>query len=141
MTPAQRSLHTKWVIAATVLLLVVVFDDFVESNAGWLRWIFFAGMVFASFGQSRSRSELEREGRANLASLVESAPWLKVWFTVWGAVALFGAIYATRRDVDLFQLFGGIRFLVLSFAVLIGPVIVLNERRRFRELGEVRDAI
>ncbi|MFC5498592.1 hypothetical protein ACFPOE_13680 [Caenimonas terrae] len=141
MTPAQRRLRTNWLIAAAVLLLVLVFGDFVEANAAWLRWVLFAGIVFASFGQGRSRSQMARDGNEDLASLVESAPWLKIWFSVWAAVALIGAIYVTRRDVDLFQLVGGIRFFILSFAILVGPALALNERRRFRELGEDRDAL
>jgi hypothetical protein len=140
MTPTQRRLRTRWLLAAFVLSLVVVFNDFLEANAGWLRWVAFLGMFVAALGEGRSRSEMRAEASANLADLAEAAPWLKAWFAFWAASFFIGAIYVTRNSIDVFDLFG-LRFLVLSFAVLIGPIVILSERHHFQELGEGDDAI
>ena len=140
MTPAQRRLRAKWLFAAFVFCLAVVFNDFLEANAGWLRWVAFVGMIVGALGESRSRSEMRAEASANLAHIVESAPWLKAWFGFWAATFFVGAVYVTRNSIDLFQLLG-LRFLFLSFSVLIGPFLILNERRRFKELGDDGDAI
>jgi hypothetical protein len=141
MTSAQRQLRTKWTFAALALCLMLIFNDYLEQNAEWLRWIAFVGIVIAVAGERRSRSEIRAEASAGLTELVESAPWLKVWFSFWAFIFFAGAIYVTRNSIDLFNLVGGFRFLLLSLAVLVGPVVVLTQRRRFKELGEAGDAI
>lgn len=141
MTPAQRRLGTKWIFGALLLCLIFIFNDFLENNAEWLRWVAFAGVVIASLGQSRTRSEMRAEASADLSDLVESAPWLKIWLSIWAAVFFFGAIYVTRYSVDLLQVFGAFRFLIFSFAVLFGPIVVVIQRQRFKKLGENGDAI
>jgi hypothetical protein len=140
MTAAQRTLRTKWLIAGTVFCILVLFNDFMEQSAGWIRWIFLAGAFLAALGEKRSRSEMRQEASANLESLAESAPWLKAWFAFWAVTFFLGAIYVTRNSIDVFHILG-LRFLLISFALLVGPLAYLGERRRFRELGEVRDAI
>jgi hypothetical protein len=141
MTRAQRQLRMKWALAALVFCLILIFDDYVEKNAGWLRWIALFAVLAAMAGESRSRSEMRAESSVALAELIESAPWLKAWFAFWAIACFAGAIYATRNSIDLFSLVGGIRFLLLSFAVLVGPIVVLMQRRRFKELGKVGNAI
>ena len=140
MTIAQVRLRRKWIITGTALFLVLVLSDFIEANAGWLRWVILASILIVQFRDGRPRSETLREGKSNLASLVESAPSLKAWFVFCAALALFGVYYTTHHSVDLVDIFS-LRFIVLSFAVLIGPPIILMERNRYKELGEESDAI
>ena len=127
--------------ATLVLCLMLVFNDYLEKNADWLRWIALLGVLIAIAAEGRSSSQIREEASSGVAALIASAPWLKAWFAFWAAVFFAGAVFVTRNSIDLFNIIGGVRFLLISLSVLVGPVVVLTQRRKFKELGEQRDAI
>jgi hypothetical protein len=139
-TSAQKKLQRNWTCLAVAILLSLVFSDFLEANAGWVRWLLLAGIVVASASGGRSRSKLRGIGRERMVQIFEATPWLKIWFSLCAIGSVGFAMYAVFNSVDVFRLFG-LRFLVLSFVVLLGPFVFVSERERFRKLGEGGDAI
>lgn len=135
MNVAQLELRRTWAICGIVLSLFVVFDDFVAANASWLRWLALVGVVFAWSSVRQTRAELRAEGSERIASIVSDEPWLKAWLAFWACTFFGGAIYVTRESIRLEELFG-FRVIVIAFLILMGPIIVLSEAQRFKELGE-----
>ena len=119
-----------------LICLLVVFDDFVAANAGWLRWVMLAGVVVALSRERRTRAELSEEDRVCIAVVVSESPWLKAWFTAWAIIFFVAAVYVTRGSIDLAEVFG-FKFLVIGLLVVMGPVIVLNELQRYNDPGMV----
>ncbi|TWO69647.1 hypothetical protein FN976_17595 [Caenimonas sedimenti] len=134
MNSAQIKQLRQWVICFAVLGALVLFDDFFAENAAWLRWVAFGGLLIAFAQESRSRAQLEFEGRARIDGVVNRSPWLRVWLAFWAVVFFGGAVYVTRNSVDVVQLLG-FRFVLLGLIVLAGPLIVASEMQRFKELG------
>ncbi len=140
MTAAQRQLIHLWLIAAALIAGIVVSADLIAANWSWLRIP--VGVVIATglLAQSRSRAELRTEGMARWGAVTDDAPWVKVWLGFWAAFFFVGAIYVKRKSIDVLALLG-IRGMFLAFAILLGPLLVLSEARRFRQLGRNGDAI
>ena len=133
----QRRLVREWLVGGGLLLAFVVFDEFAEGNAWWLRFVVMTLAMIALAG--RSRLELADAGRSNLADLADNAPWLKVWVGICGVAIAIAAIYITKRSIDLSS-FGFFGVILIPLAIMFGPFVVLNERRKFIELGEIDGA-
>lgn len=127
----------EWIVGCGVLLAFVVFESFMERNAWWLRFVF---LTVAMIGlASRSRSELATEGSFRLAEVVEDAPWLKAWACVWAAAIAVAAYYVTRHSLDLSSL-GLFRVILVPLAMIVAPFVIVIERQKFNDLGELDDA-
>lgn len=118
-------------------MALVVFDSFAERNAWWLRFVFLTVAMVGLAG--RSRLELASAGRSRLADVVDDAPWLKVWVSVWGVAIAVAAAYVTRYSVDLSS-FGIFRVILIPLAIVMAPFVVVNEHQKFNELGEIENA-
>lgn len=138
MTKKQHRLVWTWAFWATLVLLFVLFDDYLAENASWLRWPVLAAVVIA-YAIEPSRFENAEAGRENLRVLFDRTPWLKVWASVCAAICFGGAIYVTRSSIHLDDIFG-FKIVVIALAVLIGPFVVANERRRYEKYGSGESA-
>ena len=140
MTVAQHQLVRQWLIAAASLVGIIVAADILAENWLWLRIPVGAVIAIALLTQRRSHAELRAESIARWEAVTDDAPWVKIWLGFWAAFAFGGAIYVTRNSIDVLALLG-IRGMFAAFAVLLGPLFVLSEARRFKQLGGKGDAI
>jgi hypothetical protein len=118
-------------------MALVIFDSFAERNAWWVRLAFLTVAMFGLAG--RSRLELANAGQLTLADVAEDAPWLKLWVCVWAAAIAVAAIYITKNSIDISSL-GFFRVMLIPLALVLAPFVILNERRKFKELGEMENA-
>jgi hypothetical protein len=132
VTRQQRRLVLKWGAVIVVLVLLVRFDSFIAENAAWLRWFAFVALIVASAAETRPGSE---SGRARLAATLAEAPWLTWWPAMWAVICFGGAIYISKSQYRLEEMFG-FKIVVIALAVVVGPIILVNERRRYVELGK-----
>jgi hypothetical protein len=139
ITAAQRKLIHRWLIAAALLAGMFISADLIAENWSWLRIPVGIVIAIGLALQSRSRAELRTEGMARWGAVIDNAPWVKVWLGFWAALFIVGAIYVTRKSIDVLALFG-VRGMFLAFAFLLGPLLVLSETHRFRQLGGSGDA-
>ena len=120
-----------WVVGGIILGGLVIFDEYVVENAEWLRWFAFAALIIASIVAGPPKYDA---GRSRLAATVEAAPWLKWWAGLCAIVCFGGAIYLLRSPYRLEDLFGS-NILIIALILLVGPIVAVNERRRYQELG------
>jgi hypothetical protein len=137
VTRRQRQLVREWLIGGGILLAFIVFDSFAERNAWWLRIVCMTGAMIGLAG--RSKFELASAGSERIADVVDEAPWVKVWVCVWAVAISAGAIYVIKRSIDLESL-GIFRVILIPFAIILAPFVMVNERRKFNELGEIDGA-
>lgn len=134
MTSGQRKLVSTW--AGGLLLLVGV-------AAAW-RYLppklhFLVALCVAPFAAiARARTtlgEAEERGRASLNEIANEYPWVKWWVVAWGITFFCGAMVLSRSSHRVEeQDIPGILF--LAFAIVLGPLVALLERDRFRALGK-----
>ena len=115
----------------------IVFDSFAERNAWWLRIVFMTAAMVGLAG--RSRFELASAGSERIADVVDEAPWVKAWVCIWALAIGVAAVYVTKRSIDLESL-GIFRVMLIPFAIILAPFVIVNERRKFKELGEIDGA-
>jgi hypothetical protein len=135
MTSAQRRQVWSWAIAAALMASLIVFDGYIYENASWLRWVAGAGLVAAMAMGGRAPSREAR--RETIDRVISAARWLKAWFAICAVVSFCGSILLLRSGVDLAAVFG-FKVLVIAFVVLAGPFLVVRERLRYREAGEMK---
>lgn len=126
MTNKQRWLIWGWGAGVTLIVSAIAFH-----------WIALCLVPVAAFFRAKAGLDLEaeEEGRSRLAEFVDEYPFLKFWFGACALVFFAGAIYVIRSNLDLFGTFGPMS-LVIAFAVLLAPMLVLLEFERFKSYGE-----
>ena len=117
----------EWAAGLGLVVALIVFDGYWTKNAWLPRAIAVGFLLAAAFGY---RTPTREPG--GIDSLLDEAPWLKVWFVICAVVCFGGSLVLLRSGVDILGAFGP-KALIIAFAVLIGPSIFVRERRRFRE--------
>jgi ATP/ADP translocase len=138
MTKKQRRLIYKWLIALTAFVVLLVFEDKLIGNAAWVRWVLFGGLIVA-VTLTRSRLSLE-PASVGMNQIVNTYPFIKLWLVVWGLVIAVVVVLVTHSAIRLEEIFG-FRIIAISILLLVGPILWLSERERFRKYGEENDAI
>ncbi|MFZ3321076.1 MAG: hypothetical protein WA190_01820 [Usitatibacter sp.] len=132
MTREQRRIVQEWAFLGTVLILFFLFVPIVTDRP-WVKWLLFPFVIFArAYGGEPAR---DPEGRGWINQLVEDNPWLKWWGILCAVVIFAGAVYLikARYEIEEPHVFAA---LIGSFAVVLGPFVVVHERKRFLSSGE-----
>jgi len=133
MTSGQRKLVWKWVGGLVLLVGVVAASRYLPPKLHFL--IALLVLPFVVIARTRySIGEVEERGRIGINEIADEYPWVKWWAVAWGIAFLCGAVYVTRSsyrvaEQDLLAL------LFLAFAIVLGPLVALMERDKFRDLG------
>jgi hypothetical protein len=134
MTTGQRRLVWGWVAALSLLVGFLIAGHVLTTEG--LRWLRFLLLPFILLARlAIPLQEAEAEGRANINEVADDAPWVKWWAVLCAVFFFCGAIYVTRsayriEDEHI------IDFVIISFAVMLGPLVYVAQRQRFRELAE-----
>ena len=114
-------------------MIIGLFLAFGEAlgQFAWVRWVGVAIIVALRL----THPNAETEGRGNLNEIADEHPWLKWWGVLTGVVFFVSAIVIARSPYRIAEE-DEILFLVGALALVIGPAVALNERRKFREAGD-----
>lgn len=129
MTSKQRQLVQYWVIGGGIILaatltsfLNVKYQQFAYFGLSALFGIFSLFQDFSYYKGYGSKGE-------RIGDFIEQHPMLKLWLVGFCTVVLPYFIYKMQTD----ESDSGIYY-VLSFLLLIGPVVYVSERERFHSL-------
>ena len=134
MTSGQRRLVWKWAGGLVLLISVVVASRYLPPKLHFLIALFV--LPFVVIARTRfSIGEVKERGRISINEIAGEHPWVRWWAVVWGITFFCGAIFISRSsyrvaEQDLFAV------MFLAFAIVLGPIIALMEREKFRDLGE-----
>jgi len=127
MTHRQRKLVRGWIIAGALVVVVFIFNDFIERNIWWLGII--SGFCAAIALKGRAPIEIVYENwgeRSAFEDVAEEAPWLKVWAFFWSIVFASVALYAVTHSIDLASL-GLFRVIFIPIIILLAPFVIMIE--------------
>ncbi len=134
MSRDQRRLVWEWFAAAGVVVAVVAAGHYLSpKQLAWARWLILPLVLVVRV--AIPYGETERRGRATINEIASENAWLKWWATLWAAVCFGAAIFLSRSsyrvpEEDIVAL------LFLALAVILGPLVYLIEREKFRNLGD-----
>ena len=130
MTRSQRRIVHTWIAAGGTVVLLLLFDPWIEANWKWLKFFVLLAIPMASMFEGRSGRDPGAMSRA-----AERYPNLKVWYAIAGLGILALVIYTTRSDFRIDQAIG-FRGVFLIFLALVGPLLFAVEKERFEAAGE-----
>jgi hypothetical protein len=134
MTSGQRKLVWTWTGGLLLLMGVVAAWRYLPPKLHFL--IALGVLPFAAIARARTTlGDVEERGRASLNEFADEYPWIKWWVVAWGITFFCGAIALSRSSYRVEEQ-DTLGLLLVAFAIVLGPLVALSERDRFRDLGK-----
>ena len=134
MSRAQRRLVREWIVIIVFLVVVMAAAHYLTPRQlGWARWLILPLILIARMAVPYG--EADRRGRPDFNEIAQEHRWIKWWAALCAIFFLGAAIFVTHSSYRVADQ-DTLTVLFLSFAALLGPMVILIERERFRELKE-----
>ncbi len=131
MSKAQKKIVSRWLLMSFVIVLLIVFGDFVEENWDAIRWPAFIGIMMLSLFHKSSRSH--SESRFELIRIVEKYLWVKLYLVIYTVLLFIGTSYVIYNNIDLNISANG---MLLAIALVIFPIIIIQQKEDFIDAGK-----
>ena len=131
MNKAQKKIVNRWLLMSFVIVLLIAFGDFIQTNWDVIRWPAFVVIIALSFFHKISRSH--SEGRFELNRIAEEYLWVKIYLVIYATTIFVGAYYVINNDIDLNPSANG---MMLAIGLVILPVIIIQQKEEFINAGK-----
>jgi len=131
MNNAQKKIVNRWLLMSFVIVLLIVFGDFVQTNWDVIRWPAFIVIIVLSLFHKSSRSH--SEGRFELNRIAEEYLWVKIYLIIYTAIIFIGTSYVIYSNIKLNISANG---MLLAIGLVILPIIIIQQKEDFINAGK-----
>ena len=114
-----------------VIVLLIIFGDFVQNNWDVIRWPAFIGIVVLSLFHKSSRSHSDT--RFELNRIAEEYLWVKIYLVIYAAIIFIGTSYIIYKNTQINISANGM-FLAIGLVIL--PIIIIQQKEDFINAGK-----
>ena len=133
MNAAQKRLASRWILATTTVVIVLLSAQWMLEVWDYLRWPAWVLLVIAAvFSRKSIPTWNERWDRIN--ETAQRHPFVRVWLAVYGLLLATGVFWVLKTNLDVIDNFG-MAFFLLLFIGLLAPFIIADQVDRYRALG------
>ena len=132
MNKAQRKVVIAWVSLSVLLILGAIGHEWLLDNWNWAKWPALILLILIVAGSGREGIGWSEPGRS-LGSFIEEHPALKAWAMLCVFGVLISFVYALFARIELYEIAGYL--LIAAIPSLLGPLLFISERERYRRLA------
>jgi len=126
MNRAQKKIVNRWLLMSFVIVLLIIFSDFVQTNWDVIRWPAFFGIIVLSLFHKSSRSHTE--SRFELNRIANEYFWVKIYLVIYATIIFVGTTYIIYNNMHLNINTNGM-FLAIGLVLL--PIIIIQQKEDF----------
>jgi len=131
MNKPQKKIVNRWLIMFFVVIILITFGDFIQTNWDVIRWPAFVGILLLSLFHKSSRSH--SEGRFELNRIAEENPWIKIYLAIYLIIISIGTNYVIYNNIKLDV---GANGLMLAIGLLALPILIIQQKEDYINAGK-----
>jgi len=133
MTKAQKKILLGWAIMATLLLAILLFDDWILEHWEAIKWpSLILILVIVTLSKKKSTT---RNGREEINRIVEENSWIKIYLALYGIVLAIGTSYVIYNSINISEK-GGVFEMLGAIILLILPIFIIQQKEAYIEAGK-----
>jgi len=134
MSKKQKMIVGTWAAIFFTLVLLAIFDEWVQENWDSIRWpSFIIILIIAAFSQKQGQASVS-EGRHNINEIVNNHPWIKLYMIIYCLIVAIVCFNVVSKGVNLSESIGTIELALAIFGIML-PIFIVQQIQLYRDAG------